>query len=255
MSAASTGRFSGKIAIVTGASRGIGYAVAERFVADGGRVCITARKADALAEAVERLGGPERAIFVAGAADDAGHQDEVIAATSEAFGPVDFLVNNTGINPAYGRMIDVDLAAANKIFQVNVVAAIGWAQKVYRSSMAERGGAIVNIASVAGQRPAPGIGTYGASKAALIHVTEELAVELGPTIRVNAVAPAVVKTRFAEALYVGREEEASANYPLKRLGETEDIGSLAAFLLSEDASWITGQTVVADGGISLQGQH
>ena len=253
MSAASTGRFSGRIAIVTGASRGIGFAVAERFVADGGRVCITARKADALAEAVERLGGTERAIFVAGAADDTGHQDEVIAATTEAFGPVDFLVNNTGINPAYGRMIDVDLAAANKIFQVNVVAAIGWAQKVYRSSMAERGGAIVNIASVAGQRPAPGIGTYGASKAALIHVTEELAVELGPTIRVNAVAPAVVKTRFAEALYEGREDEVSAAYPLKRLGLPDDIGSVVTFLLSDDAAWMTGQTLTIDGGVLLTG--
>jgi NAD(P)-dependent dehydrogenase (short-subunit alcohol dehydrogenase family) len=253
MSAASAGRFSGKVAIVTGASRGIGYAVAERFVADGGRVCITARKPDALAEAVERLGGPEHAIFVAGAADDEGHQDAVVAATSEAFGPVDFLVNNTGINPAYGRMIDIDLAAANKIFQVNVVAAIGWAQKVYRASMAERGGAIVNIASVAGQRPAPGIGTYGASKAALIHVTEELAVELGPTIRVNAVAPAVVKTRFAEALYEGREDEVSAAYPLKRLGLPDDIGSVVTFLLSEDSAWMTGQTITIDGGVLLTG--
>lgn len=253
MSQTSGGRFEGKVAIVTGASRGIGFAVAERFVADGGRVCITARKADALAEAVEQLGGHERAIFVAGAADDAVHQDDVIAATTDAFGPVDFLVNNTGINPAYGRMIDIDLAAANKIFQVNVVAAIGWAQKVYRSSLAERGGAIVNIASVAGQRPAPGIGTYGASKAALIHVTEELAVELGPNIRVNAVAPAVVKTRFAEALYEGREDEVSAPYPLKRLGVPDDIGSVVTFLLSDDAAWMTGQTLTIDGGVLLTG--
>ncbi|MRJ78161.1 glucose 1-dehydrogenase [Aeromicrobium sp. SMF47] len=247
------GRFDGKVAIVTGASRGIGLAIAERFVADGGRVCITARKPLALAEAVEQLGGPERAIFVAGAADDAAHQDEVIATTTEAFGPVDFLVNNTGINPAYGRMVDIDLDAAAKIFQVNVVAAIAWAQKVYRASMSERGGAIVNIASVAGLRPAPGIGTYGASKAALIHVTEELAVELGPDIRVNAVAPAVVKTRFAEALYAGREEEVSAPYPLKRLGVPDDIGSVVAFLLSEDSAWMTGQTLTIDGGVLLTG--
>ncbi|WP_199906936.1 SDR family oxidoreductase [Aeromicrobium chenweiae] len=247
------GRFDGKVAIVTGASRGIGYAIAERFVADGGRVCITARKPDALAEAAEQLGGHERAIFVAGPADDAAHQDEVVATTTDAFGPVDFLVNNTGINPAYGRMIDIDLDAAAKIFRVNVVAAIGWAQKVYRASMSERGGAIVNIASVAGQRPAPGIGTYGASKAALIHVTEELAVELGPNIRVNAVAPAVVKTRFAEALYEGREEEVSAPYPLKRLGVPDDIGSVVTFLLSEDSAWMTGQTLTIDGGVLLTG--
>jgi NAD(P)-dependent dehydrogenase (short-subunit alcohol dehydrogenase family) len=247
-----SGRFDGQVAIVTGASRGIGFAVAERFVADGGRVCITARKPEAL-EAVQALGGSEKAIFVAGAADVAQHQDETIAATLDAFGRLDFLVNNTGINPAYGRMIDIDLEAANKIFQVNVVAAIGWAQKVYRASLKDNGGAIVNIASVAGQRPAPGIGTYGASKAALIHVTQELAVELGPNIRVNAVAPAVVKTKFAKALYDGREDEVSAPYPLKRLGVPDDIGSVVTFLLSGDAGWMTGQTITIDGGVLLGG--
>lgn len=253
MSDGAAGRFDGKVAIVTGASRGIGFAVAERFVADGGRVCITARKADALAEAVAALGGPDRAIFVPGPADDGGHQDEVVATTIGAFGGLDFLVNNTGINPAYGRMIDIDLEAAEKIFRVNVVAAIAWAQKVYHASLAENGGAIVNIASVAGQRPAPGIGTYGASKAALIHVTQELAVELGPNIRVNAVAPAVVKTKFASALYEGKEDEVAAPYPLKRLGVPDDIGSVVAFLLSDDAGWITGQTLTIDGGVLLGG--
>lgn len=243
----------GKVAIVTGASRGIGFAVAERMVAEGARVCITARKADALAEAAERLGGPEHAIFVPGGADDLAHQDEVIAATMDAFGGLDHLVNNTGINPVYGRMIDVDLAAAAKIFDVNVVAAIAWAQKVYRASLETHGGAIVNIASVAGLRPAPGIGTYGASKAALAHVTEELAVELGPSIRVNAVSPAVVKTKFATALYEGREDEVAAAYPLKRLGVPTDIASLVSFLLSDDASWITGQNITIDGGVLLQG--
>lgn len=248
-----TGRFAGQVAIVTGASRGIGLAIAERIVADGGRVCLTARKADALAEAAASLGGPEHAIWSAGAADDEAHQDETVATTLDAFGRIDFLVNNTGINPAYGRMIDIDLAAANKIFQVNVVSAIAWAQKVHRGWMGEHGGAIVNVASVAGQRPAPGIGVYGASKAALIHVTEELAVELGPDIRVNAVAPAVVKTRFAEALYAGREEEVAAPYPLKRLGVPDDIGSVVAFLLSQDAGWLTGQTLTIDGGVLLTG--
>ncbi|MCW2831359.1 MAG: 3-oxoacyl-ACP reductase [Aeromicrobium sp.] len=246
-------RFDGKVAIVTGASRGIGLAIAERLVADGARVCITARKADALADATAALGGPERAIFVAGNADDPQHQDEVVATTLHAFGRIDFLVNNTGINPAYGRMIDIDLEAANKIFQVNVVAAIAWAQKVYRAALESGGGGIVNVASIAGLRPAPGIGTYGASKAALIHVTEELAVELGPDIRVNAVAPAVVKTKFAAALYEGREDEVAAPYPLKRLGVPDDIGSVVAFLLSDDAAWMTGQTLTVDGGVLLNG--
>jgi len=247
------GRFNGKVAIVTGASRGIGLAIAERLVADGARVCITARKADALAEAVESLGGHENAIFVAGAADDEAHQAETVAATLEAFARVDFLVNNTGINPTYGRMIDVDLGAAEKTFRVNVISSIAWAQKVYHAWMGEHGGAIVNVASVAGLKPAPGIGVYGASKSGVIHVTEELAVELGPGIRVNAVAPAVVKTKFASALYEGREEEVAATYPLKRLGVPSDVGSVVAFLLSDDAAWVTGQTLTIDGGLTLTG--
>ncbi len=247
------GRFDGKVAIVTGASRGIGLAIAERLVADGAKVVITARKAGPLGEAVESLGGPEHAIFVAGAADDTAHQDETVAAALDAFGRIDFLVNNTGINPTYGRMIDVDLGAAEKTFRVNVVSSIAWAQKVYHAWMAEHGGAMVNVASVAGLKPAPGIGVYGASKAGVIHVTEELSVELGPDIRVNAVAPAVVKTKFAAALYEGREDEVAAAYPLKRLGVPDDIGSVVAFLLSDDAAWVTGQTITIDGGLTLTG--
>lgn len=248
-----TGRFDGKVAIITGASRGIGLAIAERLVADGARVCITARKADALAEAAESLGGAEHGIFMAGAGDDLAHQDETVAATLDAFGRIDFLVNNTGINPTYGRMIDVDLGAAEKTFRVNVISTIAWAQKVYHAWMGANGGAIVNVASVAGLRPAPGIGVYGASKSGVIHVTEELAVELGPQIRVNAVAPAVVKTTFASALYEGREEEVASAYPLKRLGVPDDVGSVVAFLLSEEAAWVTGQTITIDGGMLLTG--
>jgi 3-oxoacyl-[acyl-carrier protein] reductase len=119
--------------------------------------------------------------------------------------------------------------------------------------MREHGGAVVNVASVAGLKPAPGIAMYGTSKAALIHLTEELAVELGPGVRVNAVAPAVVKTDFAKALYEGREEQVAAQYPLQRLGVPDDIGSVVAFLLSDDAGWLTGQTVVVDGGVTLTG--
>jgi NAD(P)-dependent dehydrogenase (short-subunit alcohol dehydrogenase family) len=246
-------RFEGKVAVVTGASRGIGLAIAERLVADGARVCITARKPEALGESVTALGGPDHAIAVAGRADDTMHQAHAVKATIEAFGSLDLLVNNAGINPVYGPLVDLDLDAARKVFEVNCLAALSWVQQAHRAWMGEHGGAIVNVSSVAGMRPASGIGFYGASKAMLSHLTAELAVELGPGIRVNAVAPAVVKTRFATALYEGREDEVAAAYPLKRLGRPEDIGSVVAFLLSGDALWVTGQIIVIDGGVTLTG--
>lgn len=246
-----TGRFQGQTAIVTGASRGIGLGIAERLVADGARVVITARNQEVLDEAVDHLGGPGVALAVAGKADDARHQAETIAAAIDTFGSVDLLVNNTGINPVYGPLVDLDLGAARKIVEVNCIAAVSWVQHAYRAWMQEHGGAIVNVSSLSSVRTAPNIGFYGASKAMLNSITELLAVELGPAIRVNGVAPAVVKTRFAAALYEGHEEESIRAYPLKRLGEPEDIGSVVAFLLSDEASWLTGQTVVIDGGVSL----
>jgi 3-oxoacyl-[acyl-carrier protein] reductase len=150
-------------------------------------------------------------------------------------------------------MVEIDLEVARKIFEVNCLAALSWVQQVHRGWMGQHGGSIVNLSSVAGTKPAPGIGFYGASKAMLTHLTQELAVELGPKIRVNAVAPAVVKTRFATALYEGKEEDVAAAYPLKRLGVPEDVSALVTFLLSAEASWITGQLVVADGGLTLTG--
>ena len=242
-----------RVALVTGASRGIGLGIAAELVRQGARVCVTARRAEALDAAVAELGGPGAAIAVAGKADDADHQAEAVAKTMEAFGRLDMLVNNAGINPVYGPLIDVDPAAAAKTFAVNVLAPIAWTRRARDAWMGEHGGSVVNVSSVAGLRASPGIGLYGVSKAALIRLTTELAVELGPRIRVNAVAPAVVKTKFATALYEGREEQVAAAYPLKRLGVPEDIASAVVFLLSDQASWVTGQTVVLDGGVTLTG--
>ncbi|MFI1920037.1 SDR family oxidoreductase [Nocardia sp. NPDC020380] len=246
-------RFDGKTAIVTGASRGIGLGIAQRLVDEGAKVVITARKKDALDEAVAQLGGAAHALGVAGKADDIAHQVETIERAIDTFGSADLLINNAGINPVFGPMVELDLDAARKIVNVNCLAALSWVQQIYKAWMNEHGGAVVNVSSVAGLKPAPGIGFYGSSKAMLTHITQELAVELGPNIRVNAVAPAVVKTKFASALYEGREDEVAAPYPLKRLGVPEDIGGVVAFLLSADASWLTGQLVVIDGGVTLTG--
>jgi 3-oxoacyl-[acyl-carrier protein] reductase len=246
-------RFAGQVALVTGASRGIGLAVARRLLEEGARVVITARKPDGLATAVEQLGGSQDVRTVAGAADNPEHQEEAVATAVREFGGLDVLVNNTGINPVFGALVDIEDAAARKIMDVNVLAALGWTRQALAAGLGkERPGAVVNMASVAGIGPAPGIAYYGVSKSALIGLTVQLAAELAPQVRVNAIAPAVVKTRFAAALYESDEEAVAANYPLKRLGEPEDIGAAAAFLASSDASWITGQTLVVDGGAGLR---
>ncbi|MFF5718110.1 SDR family oxidoreductase [Streptomyces buecherae] len=247
---------SDKVALITGGSRGIGYGVAEALVARGHRVCITGRGEDALTAAVEALGaaapdGAGRVIGVAGKAHDEAHQAVAVERVMEAFGRVDFLVNNAGTNPVFGPIAELDLGVARKVFETNVVSALGFAQRTYRAWQKENGGAIVNIASIAGVAPSPFIGAYGMSKAAMINLTVQLAHEMAPMVRVNSVAPAVVKTKFAASLYEGREEEAAAAYPLGRLGVPRDIGGAAAFLLSEEAAWITGQNLVVDGGLFL----
>ncbi|WP_347352565.1 SDR family oxidoreductase [Intrasporangium sp.] len=248
-------RHEGAVAIVTGASRGIGLAIARRLVDEGARVVVTARRPEALDEAVARLGGPAHALGVPGNAGDEAHQQAVVEAARATFGGLHYLVNNAGINPVYGPMLDSDVAVARKVLDVNVVAAFGWVQHAVRAGLGDRDrpGAVVNVASVAGLGASGTIGWYGVSKAALIHLTMELGYQLGPEVRVNAVAPAVVKTRFATALYEGREVELAATYPMKRLGVPEDIAGAVSFLLGGEAGWITGQTLTIDGGVTLGG--
>lgn len=242
-------------ALVTGASRGIGLAIAKTLVANGMQVLITARNDETLQEAV-RTFPKGTAIGVAGKSDDTEHRQHVLDTITNEFGQLDVLVNNAGINPVYGPLRELDLAAAEKIFSVNVIATLGWVQDVVQHEgfgFEERQGRIVNLSSVTSETPSEGIGLYGISKAAVSHLTQTLAVELAPNIRVNAVSPAVVKTKFAKALYEGRETEVTAQYPLKRLGEPDDIANAVAFLVSSASSWITGNIVKLDGGLIIAG--
>ncbi|MBD5785200.1 SDR family oxidoreductase [Cellulosimicrobium terreum] len=243
-------RFEGRVALITGGSRGIGLAVVERLVAEGASVTVTGRSQDTLDEVVARLGA-DHVEAVAGKADDADHRAEAIARTVARFGRIDHLVNNAGVNPAYGPALEIEPSVIRKILDVNVVAALEWTRDAVAAGLGA-GGSVVCTSSVSGLAASPGISFYGVSKAALVNLTQQLAVELAPGIRVNAVAPAIVRTRLARALYEGREDEVVARYPLGRLGEPSDVAGPVAFLLSDDAAWITGQTLTIDGGSSVR---
>lgn len=247
--------FSGRVAIVTGGTRGIGLGIARELLSRGATLCLTARKEEELSAIAAEL-DPDRTGTVLtsrGSADDVEHQRETVERVVDRFGRLDILVNNAAVNPHYGPLMDIDLAVLRKIMEVNVVAVVGWAQLAWSAAMRRCGGSILNIASVGGIRSGSPIGGYNTSKAAVIHLTRQLALELAPGTRVNAIAPAVVKTSFARALFEDRETEVAAGYPMQRLGTPQDTAKLAAFLLSDDASWITGETVVIDGGITVAG--
>jgi NAD(P)-dependent dehydrogenase (short-subunit alcohol dehydrogenase family) len=245
--------FDGKAAVVTGATRGIGFEIAAELLRRGAKVCITARKPHELEAALAKLDAGDRAMAMRGGADDEAHQRETVAAVMDRFGSLDLLVNNAGINPVMGPLVGLELRALRKVLEVNTVAPLVWTQLAWDAWMAEHGGAILNVSSIGGIQPGPGLGAYNTSKAALIALTRQLAQELGPAVRVNAVAPAVVKTDFARPLFEGFEADAAAVYPLNRLGVPADVARAAAFLLGPEASWITGQVLVLDGGLSVRG--
>ncbi len=168
------------------------------------------------------------------------------------FGQVDVLVNNAGTNPYFGPLVDIDPVRAEKTVRLNQFGVVLWTQLVWKASMSDRGGSIVNVASVGGLVTEPGIGYYNATKAAVIHLTRQLAQELAPRVRVNGVAPGVVRTQLARGLWENHEEMLSAALPLGRIGEPTDIAEAIAFLAGDKASWITGQTLVIDGGAMIR---
>jgi NAD(P)-dependent dehydrogenase (short-subunit alcohol dehydrogenase family) len=237
----------GKVAIVTGSSRGIGLAIAQVFAAAGASVMLTSRKQAALDEAAATVAGGEVATYAA----NAGESEQItgcVQATLERFGAVDILVNNAATNPHAGRLVDIDTSRFDKIIQVNLRGPLLWTQAVWNASMRERGGAIINVVSVAGVHYQSGIGAYSVSKAALIHMTEVLAADLGPGVRVNALAPGLVRTEFARSLWEPAEDIVAEHTPLGRIGEPDDIAGAALFLAGDLAQWMTGHTLVVDGG-------
>ena len=248
-------RLDGKVALVTGASKGIGKGIATAYAAAGARVMITSRKIDALDSARRDIVaevGPDADIEVFEAnAGDLEAAASCVAATVERFGGLDVLVNNAATNPYMGPSIDIDLARWEKTLQVNLTAPLFWSQLAWRTIMQERGGSIINIASIGGLSVEPVIGNYNVSKAALIHQTKTLAKELAPLVRVNAIAPGLVKTDMARALWERSEEAIASRVPAQRLGESSDIAAAALFLASDAASWIVGHTLVVDGGMLL----
>lgn len=246
-------RLDGRTALVTGASRGIGQAIASALSSAGASVMISSRKADALATsaaAIEAASGDRSAAVdwrVANAGDPV-QAEACVAATVERFGSIDILVNNAATNPYYGPMIEIDSGRADKTVRVNQTGYLEWSQAAWRAGMSEHGGAILNLASVGGLSVEAGIGWYNVTKAAVIHLTRQLAGELGPKVRVNALAPGLVKTEFARALWESAEDIIAQRLPLRRLGAPDDIAAAALFLCSDAASWITGATLVIDGG-------
>lgn len=220
--------------------------MARAFAGCGAAVMLSSRRQDSLEETAATVDG-ETAVYAA----HAGRPEEAeacVAATIERFGRLDILVNNAATNPHYGRVIDIDLPRFDKTVEVNIRGPLVWTQEAWKQWMSEHGGVVLNISSIGGMKHAGMIGVYDMTKAALIHLTKHLAGELGPGVRVNAIAPGLVKTDFARALWEPAGEEAERPWPLRRIGQPEDVAGAALYLCSDLASWVTGEVLVVDGG-------
>ncbi len=243
-------RLDGQVALVTGASRGIGRAIAAELAASGAAVMLSSRKAEALAATCAGIEG-DTAWLVANTGDP-DQAEACVRGTIERFGRVDILVNNAATNPYAGPTLGIDIARFDKTVAVNWRGPLVWTQQVWAAWMAEHGGVVLNVASIGGLSVEPTIGVYNGTKAALIHLTRQLALEMAPGVRVNAVLPGLVKTDMARALWERGEAAIAEHIPRRRLGEPEDIAQAATFLCSDAASWITGTTLVVDGGMLLR---
>jgi NAD(P)-dependent dehydrogenase (short-subunit alcohol dehydrogenase family) len=243
----------GKVALVTGGSRGIGLAIARSFCEAGGDVMLVSRSAENLEVAAASCEGLRGGVaWTVGHVGRSEQADAAVAATIERFGAVDVLVNNAGTNPYMGPLLGIDDVRLQKTYEINQASVVTWSRAAWSQWMQAHGGCILNIASIGGLGPEPQIGWYNATKAAVIHLTRQLAYELAPTVRVNGIAPGLVRTELARGLWEHHEERVAEHIPLRRIGEVTDIAPVALLLVSDASSWITGQVIVVDGGTTAQ---
>jgi NAD(P)-dependent dehydrogenase (short-subunit alcohol dehydrogenase family) len=242
----------GRIALVTGASRGIGGAIATALAEQGAQVVLSSRKQADLDSEAQRINAdfPDKAAAIAAHTGKPEDLEHLVTEVMERFGRIDILVNNAATNPYFGPLINADLGVWDKTFEVNLRGVFVLTKLVYEASMEKHGGAVVNIASVGGLRPGFGLGVYNITKAGVIMLTRQLARELGGKVRVNAIAPGLIKTRFAEALW-GNEallDRVLTSNPMGRIGVPDEIAGTVVFLVSDAASYINGEVIVIDGG-------
>ncbi|MHB8613264.1 MAG: glucose 1-dehydrogenase [Candidatus Dormibacteraceae bacterium] len=242
----------GRVALITGASRGIGSAIATALAEQGAQVVLSSRKQGDLDEEAARINKlhPERATAIAAHAGRPEDLERLVKSVMELHGHIDILVNNAATNPHFGPMLGADLPAWDKTFEVNLRGVFILTKLVYEAWMETHRGAIVNIASVGGLRPGLGLGIYNVSKAGVIMLTRQLAREIGGKVRVNAVAPGLIKTRFAEGLWSNEAviDRVLASNPMARIGVPDEIAGAVVFLVSDAASYVNGEVIVIDGG-------
>jgi NAD(P)-dependent dehydrogenase (short-subunit alcohol dehydrogenase family) len=243
---------SGRVALVTGASRGIGSAIAEALAEHGAQVVLSSRKQPDLDTEADRINAlyTERATPMAAHAGRPEDLERLVQGVMERFSRIDILVNNAATNPYMGPVLGAELSAWDKTFEVNVRGMFLLTKLVYEASMEAHGGSVVNVASTGGLKPGIGLGVYNITKAAVIMLTRQLARELGGAVRVNAVAPGLIKTRFAEALWANEAilDRILSFNPMGRIGLPEEVASAVLFLASDAASYVNGEVLVVDGG-------
>jgi NAD(P)-dependent dehydrogenase (short-subunit alcohol dehydrogenase family) len=244
-----------KVAVITGASKGIGKAIAELYAQAGAKVVVSSRKqeaVDAVVLEIKSKGG--NASAVACNVSDSADIQKLIDATLAAYGTIDILVNNAAANPSFGPVVDTTESSFDKIIAVNVKGPFELARKVYPIMKAKRRGSVINISSIGGLRPEPGLGIYSMSKAALISLTKVMAKEWGDhNIRVNAICPGLIKTKFSEALWSNEKilKTMMKTLPIKRVGTAEEIAALALYLAADASAYSTGSVFTADGGYTI----